>query len=57
MLGPFDVPSVEEVLASDHESDWLKRSVAELSEQDPDEAIQQAYELYVILKYRPEATE
>ncbi len=56
MLGPIDVPSVEEVLASDHESAWLKRSVAELLEQDPDEAIQQAYKLYVILQHRPEAT-
>ena len=57
MLGPFEVPSVEEVLASDHASDWLKRSLAELLEQDPDEAIQQAYMLYMVMKHRPEATE
>ncbi|MEJ8563412.1 hypothetical protein QTO30_20745 [Yoonia sp. GPGPB17] len=56
MLGPFEVPSVEQVLASDHVSDWLKRSVAQLVEQDPATAKQEAFWLYMIMNQRAKAT-
>lgn len=56
MLGPFEVPSVEQVLASEHASDWIKRSVAELVEQDPATAKQEAFWLYLIMNQRAKAT-
>lgn len=55
MLGPFEVPSVEKVLESDHASDWLKRSVAELAELDPASARIEALWLYLIMKQREQA--
>ena len=55
VLGPFEVPSVEQVLASDHASDWLKSSMAELVEQDPDSAKLEAFWLYMIMKQRTNA--
>jgi len=55
VLGPIEVPSVQEVLESEHASDWLKRSVAELVELDPASARIEALWLYLIMKQREKA--